>query len=253
MMSFVAKPNLPEKCSEVIIGQKYYPSLFMPLKNLNISVVTIPDDPYVDPRVGGHADLAVFHAGGEKWYFSEYLRESKAAQTLMQRGAEISFGNTSQSNVYPSDCAYNICVFGKKVICSERSDAGIVSFFTNSAYDIIRVKQGYARCSVCIVDEKAVITADRGIAEVCQSSGTDTLLIKPGYIELDGYDYGFIGGASFKISKHELAFTGSLDEHPDKSRIIAFLDKHAVRPVYITSRKIFDIGTAIPVNESADT
>ena len=73
----------------------------------------------------------------------------------------------------------------------------------------------------------------------------DVLRIRPGYIELIGYDYGFIGGAAFLINDHTLAFTGALDRHPDKDRILDFLAQHGVQPVFLTEVPIFDIGGAV--------
>ena len=45
--------------------------------------------------------------------------------------------------------------------------------------------------------------------------GIDVLLIRPGYIELPGYPYGFIGGTNGNLSKDIIVFSGSLKEHPD--------------------------------------
>ncbi|MCD8117342.1 MAG: hypothetical protein LUE21_09570 [Oscillospiraceae bacterium] len=73
----------------------------------------------------------------------------------------------------------------------------------------------------------------------------DVLEITPGYIELSGYQYGFIGGASFRLDAHTIAFTGTLDRHPDKMRILSFLAKHSVKPVFLTDRPLFDVGGAV--------
>ena len=61
---------------------------------------------------------------------------------------------------------------------------------------IVDVRQGYARCSTVIVGDSAIITQDRGIAGRARECGIDVLLVRPGHVRLDGYDTGFIGGAS---------------------------------------------------------
>ena len=114
---------------------------------------------------------------------------------------------------------------------------------------MIACKQGYARCSVCVVDENSIITADRGIAAAARKNGIDVLMIRPGFIALDGFPYGFIGGAAFKIAADILSFTGTLDRHPDKAAIEDFLSAKKIKPVYITHYPIFDIGGALPVTE----
>ena len=75
------------------------------------------------------------------------------------------------------------------------------------------------------------------------------LLISPKGVGLEGFDCGFIGGAAFKISRELLAFTGRLDEHPDRGAILAFLDRHGVRPLYLTDRPAFDIGSGLAITE----
>ena len=77
------------------------------------------------------------------------------------------------------------------------------------------------------------------------------LKIRPGYIDLPGFDYGFIGGASFKISDTKLAFTGRLDSHPDAELITEFASLHNVDIVYITDKPAFDIGGVIPITEAS--
>ena len=114
---------------------------------------------------------------------------------------------------------------------------------------MISCKQGYARCCTCVVDEGAIITSDRGIAAAARKKGIEVLEISAGHIALEGFPYGFIGGASFKLEKNILAFTGTLDRHPDREAIGQFLFLRKVHPVYITQEPVFDIGSAIPIIE----
>ena len=116
----------------------------------------------------------------------------------------------------------------------------------------INSRQGYSRCSVCVVSDNAIITTDEGICRGAEAHGIDVLKIQPGYIDLLGFDYGFIGGASFKISDTKLAFTGRLDKHPDAERIIEFASLHNVNIVYITDKPAFDIGGAVPITEASE-
>jgi hypothetical protein len=115
---------------------------------------------------------------------------------------------------------------------------------------IIHVNQGYTKCSVCVVDERSIITSDFGIAAAARQNGLDVLTIRQGYIELPGFEFGFIGGSAWKLSEHALAFTGRLDDHPDKDRILDYLTARVIEPVFLTDGPIFDIGSAIPIIEA---
>ena len=89
-------------------------------------------------------------------------------------------------------------------------------------YHPIFVTQGYANCSVAVVDERWIITADCGIARACRAAGLDVLQICPGFIR-SGMVLGFIGGCCGKLGADQLAFTGRLP------------DLHAERPEKIGS------------------
>ena len=75
------------------------------------------------------------------------------------------------------------------------------------------------------------------------------LEIRPGYIELEGFYYGIIGGASFKLSADELAFTGRLDAHSDFGAIMDFLAGRGVGATFLTGETAFDVGSVLPLTE----
>ena len=147
----------------------------------------------------------------------------------------------------------NVCILGDKVIYNPKTvpDTIVKCLTTGDRAVQISSRQGYSRCSVCVVSDNAIITADEGICRSAEAHGVNVLKIRPGYIDLPGFDYGFIGGASFKISDTKLAFTGRLDSHPDAEQMIGFASLHNVDIVYITDKPAFDIGGAIPITEAS--
>ena len=249
-MKAVEKPNLPEMVDTILIGEKYLKILEKPLEKLGINAVSVPANGFVDPRLSGHGDLSVLHTGGNFLWLTPYLRESRFADRLSGMGFALNFPEMLQSASYPGDAQLNVCICGKYAICNTSIvPINIANHLTSVGFEIIDCRQGYAKCSVCVVDEGAIITADRGIGTAARGVGLDVLLIEPGYIVLDGFNCGFIGGSSFKISRGKLAFTGSLNEHPSKNDISSFLRTHEVEAVFLTERPIFDIGSGIPIIE----
>jgi len=252
MSRFVSEPNLPDSCSTLIYGKKYAGILEKSLDSLHIESVLLPDNPDIDRRLSGHADLSVLHAGGERLFLAPYLKGSAFASQLQSRGAALDFPAAQQEHVYPRDAQLNCCVVGKHVICNPKTAArDIVDYLTIADNkSLLPVRQGYSRCAVCVVDGGSVITSDRGIAAAARAEGLRVLLIQEGHIRLDGYAYGFIGGAAFKLASDKLAFTGSLDLHPDRDAIRCFLAERGVEPVYLSHEPLFDIGSAIPLFEN---
>lgn len=254
MNSFVKNANLPLDADEIIIGEKYKEILYSPLIKACIEPLFVPDNPFVDKRLSGHADLSVFHAGEREVVLAPHLKGSEFVSSLENAGLSVRFATILQGEKYPNDAQLNAVIVGSHLIYSPKATSNeLVELLSKrKKLKAIQVKQGYVNCSVCVVDQNSIITADRGIAEKCTVGGMDVLLIRPGYFVLDGFNCGFIGGCTFKLSSRLLAFTGHIDMHPDKERIIDFLNLHSVVPVYLTSYPAFDIGGAVSIIEKEE-
>ncbi len=245
MEQFFKSPHLPDsKVRALIVGECYAARLSPALESFGVRVIPCPRNPYVDARLSYHSDLSVYHVGGKCFYLARHLRESELAKELEHLGASVRFSKARQGGEYPLDaslCALPLgdAVYHNAKICDE--------LIVQSTSRFENIKQGYAKCAVCPVSSDAAITADKGVARVLEKNGVRVLQVLPGGIVLDGFDEGFIGGAAFKIAPDVLAFTGSLDLHPDKEKIEEFLSECGVRPEYLTAGQAFDIGSAFPI------
>ena len=91
-------------------------------------------------------------------------------------------GKSKLKKEYPSDIAYNCALVGKHLFCNEKyTDAVILEYCKNNSVKIINTKQGYAKCSICIVSDNAIITADKNIYK--QPDGFQDLNTKIARIE----------------------------------------------------------------------
>ena len=104
------------------------------------------------------------------------------------------------------------------------------------------VKHGYAKCSICSVGENAIITADPSIAKTAKKNGIDVLKTEASHTRLDGYDCGFIGGASGDDGEN-IYFCGNLEKHPDGEKIKEFCKKHGRGVVCLSDEPLYDYGT----------
>ena len=245
MSKCVNVPHLPEgKVGLIAIGEKYLERLGRALGARGIEVIWLPDARDVDARLAGHADLSLLHLGGNRLVSACGDAVSDALSSL---GFEL-LRVSAPGRAYPDDCVLNACIVGKRFI--HRLDITEPAVLHNlEGFELVNVAQGYTKCCTCVVDENSVITSDHGIAIFARRAGLDVLEISPGHIELEGFDYGFIGGATFKLSNSELAFTGRIDRHPDFGRIIGFLSERKIEAVYLTDGPAFDIGSAVLLKE----
>ena len=225
----------------LLIGKRYEPELAQSLGAQGIEVIWLPDNKDIDPRLAGHADLSVFFGHG-------YIVAAKGAYStivnlLTNRGYTVIQAEREQGPEYPDDVGLCVCATGKyKIYDPKTVDPAVVPLLGGK---LVPVNQGYTRCAAAVVDDHSIITADAGVSRATKNAGMDVLDIATGYIELKGYDQGFIGGASFKIDNNVVAFTGKLTGHPDEGRIYEFLARHGQKALILTDRPIFDIGGAI--------
>lgn len=252
MIKFVKKPLLPTDCSDLVISGRYFDCFENKLKELGIRAFLLSDNRQLPKETAYHTDLSVFHAGGNLLYISPYYNDSPFSERLYVAGFEIRYFEKSLSEKYPEDAGGNVCYFGKCAVLNTRTaDPGIKKHLDSCGAVQIDVKQGYTKCNICVVDEQSLITNDRIIYEKAKRAGMDVLLSDPTYIRLEGFPHGFIGGSAFKSAWDKLCFTGVLDCFPEieKKRILDFLDRKGIEPVFLSELPLFDIGGAVPLLE----
>ena len=248
MPHFLKAPNLPEgQVCVVAVGEDYAEEICSALSSIGIKSISCPNNPFVDERLRSHIDLSVFHLGENRFIISSIILQSSFADELKNVGAELITSVSTLKPDYPFDASLCALVVGDKLFHNLKySDKLLID---NSCSKKVHINQGYAKCAVCLLSKTAAITADTGLAKAMKNEGIDVLEISSSGIELEGYNEGFIGGSAFKIAPDKLAFTGSLNNHPDKSEIFEFLKIHKITPAFLTEKPIFDAGSVIPILE----
>ena len=160
---------------------------------------------------------------------------------------KVFHGNPAQLGPqYPADCIYNACSTGRFFIHNLKiTDPSLLALAEDSSLIKIHVSQGYTRCSTLPVDENSIITYDQGIARACrEQNGPDVLLVRPGHVNLPGYNCGFIGGCGGRVG-NEIVFNGNLSAHPDFEAIKDFIQERGLGLVYFKDEPLTDIGSVI--------
>lgn len=248
--SFVNTPNLPNNTVlSLLVGEKYVNILGKILEKQGISVISIPKNPHIAPSLAFHADMSVCHLGGDLLVAAKCLYED--LKKRLPNTLRLKKAGQEQSPEYPNDIGMNACIVGENLIHNlNYTDPVIINEAKRLHIKALNVKQGYTKCSVCVLKSDRIITSDKGIHETVLNSGITSLLISSGHIRLDGYDTGFLGGACGKLSDKIIAFTGKLSAHPDEKRIFNFITEAGLEAIFLTDGEIFDIGSIIPILEN---
>lgn len=245
-MKPVFTPNLPDGPVGLVAVSAQAPDVVATLVGQGIEAVKIAPTSNLPWPVASHADLQLLHLGQNRVLLSQ--EASNIVPILQQHGFITELLSKPLGECYPNDISLNFLLLKNRCLglCSN-IPLQLLNFCNYTGLQQIPVKQGYARCSVAVVAQNAVMTADRPLAGLFTAAGLDVLMLAPGGIRLDGYDTGFIGGCCGLIDKHRLAFTGNLKEYRSGNEVLAFLQKYHVTPVYLTAGELRDIGGILPL------
>ncbi|MPM74960.1 hypothetical protein SDC9_121949 [bioreactor metagenome] len=248
-MKFLENPFLPKRdVSHVVVGAQYFHILRDPLHDLKITPIKSPVFKQTDARVSSHPDMMMFVCKNKVFCAPEIKKELHTS--LSSYGFELLAGEKETAINYPENIRFNCLPIGSFFFHKlNHTDPKILYDVKFLSLQLIDVAQGYTKCSVAPIADKALITADQKIAGICEKLGFDVLLIREGFIDLEGYPYGFIGGCCGMIGQNKICFSGRLDHHTDYEKIMLFLDKHKVKPYWLTQQKAFDVGSIIPILE----
>ncbi|MGF6375399.1 hypothetical protein M2140_000433 [Clostridiales Family XIII bacterium PM5-7] len=218
--------NIP--MNKLFISEKANDGLIKYLTEKGYQVEFIASDGIVDDAISHHPDIFLCKMG-------------------VDDNAPIFFAeNQDLGKDYPKDIAFNAACTGKYFI-HNLSNTNEKLLLAAKAMDmvLVDVNQGYTKCSTVVVDWNAIITYDEGIAQACEKfKGLDVLKVSPGHVHLDGYDTGFIGGASGRVGK-EIIFNGDLSAHPDAQSIIDFIHGHSLACKWFPNYPLTDIGSIL--------
>ena len=224
-----------------IVLSEEHPQFHAALRRRGIHTLAVRRCDLLDSPVASHADMQLLALDTKTVLLSPYQPQLKAQ--LSQLGLTVLTGPALEKE-YPRDVPYNALRLGNHYICNHKTVSAVArSHWQKLGCREIAVKQGYASCSTCVVDERSIITADAGIAGAATAAGLCVLQIRPGFIQIPKYDTGFIGGSG--RTDDAVIFTGKLESHPDGAQMRSFIRIRNLQIVELADGPLIDIGGMI--------
>lgn len=232
MSSFVMSDEYPMLCNAVY----------------NIGYDIVPSDKILQfhKPEQRHIDMQMLKINNDIFLLKEC---TELRRKLDNRGYNIVLCKNNITKYYPSCVALNcIYICGKLYGREDAIDNSVKKYCSNNNIEIVNVNQGYTRCSTAVIGKDAAITADTTIYEALKNNDIDVLKIDSGSIKLEGYNYGFIGGACTMLNDNILIFFGDAKTHPNYPIIEKFCIIHNVKILnLIDDSPLIDIGGAIKI------
>lgn len=207
----------------------------------DVEIIAVPDCPELPSPVCSHADMLLFKVNENLWVVEK--RTSERLDFIPDGINVITDTFDFHAKLeYPHDIRFNAALISDFLFCREKYISPVILENVNAK--VVDVRQGYAKCSVCTVNDYSFITADLSLKKAGDKCGLDVLLISPGHILLNGYDYGFIGGAS-ALCGNKIFFFGDIRKHPDYQSIHEFISVRGVEEIILCENQIYDFGGAL--------
>lgn len=214
------------------------------LKQIDYDVVIAENNKKVLPQLANHVDLSILRINEQTFAIDEYNKN--IIELLKYEGYNILKIKMQDNALYPYDCMLNHCIISDKIICNIKSlDKTLKALYEDNSLEIINVNQGYVGCSTIVLNN-SLITDDESIYKVAIKNHIESILVSKGSVSLEGFDYGFIGGASFVDDENKsVVFFGNIRLHNDYKKIKEFITSKGFTINYISDFPLTDYGGAV--------
>lgn len=226
---------------KTIILTDFDKALISELRDCGYNTLTFTKAKGFDGFLGYHTDLFFLRINNTLFVSDAVVFNNKSISTEIIKVHSVSQG-------YPFEAGLNCLYINNKIFCNTKTiHPQVKKFAEQHGIQMIHTNQGYTKCSVAVVGENAAITEDVGLYKTLIENGVDILLVEKGYVQLVGYDYGFIGGASIYDSLNQTVFFfGDINAVPYSQNIYNFCEKHKTKVVcLIKDKPLTDYGSAI--------
>lgn len=160
-------------------------------------------------------------------------------------------GESAASLPYPHHISLNALITEDLFLHRlDSTDRILLNLAEKSQRELIHTKQGYSRCSCAYVGNDAFVTEDRGIWEILRSLGKKVFYRPHTNVFLEGFDFGFIGGALslIHIGSHDLLLiSGDLTRYQFGDALKSFLNEEKIPYECIGNGPLMDRGSIIEI------
>ncbi|QQK07719.1 DUF6873 family GME fold protein [Miniphocaeibacter halophilus] len=224
-------------------SSKQFKNLLNDLKIDYIETIKCKD---LDLPVDDHPDMVIHPVNYSTFvvyneHFDYYLDKTKKYNINIIKSKE------KLNPKYPKDILLNISrlnnyYFYKKDFIDEN-----LQYLLDKENTGITVNQGYAKCSSMIIKENTVITTDLKLHKIFLNLGLKSYLLNPNFIDLSGYNTGFIGGTCGNIGKDEVIFYGNLKKYKYYEELRKILEREKIDYYYPNVDTFIDRGSIIGI------
>jgi hypothetical protein len=193
------------------------------------------------PAISGHPDI-FFCQAKQELAVAPNLPE-KYFSALQKHGVKFTTGQKPVGNTYPHTSHYNAVVSQTHLIHNiNYTDKSLLQICRG--LKTIHVNQGYTRCNLISLNGSVFITSDPGFNKTLTDHGLNCHYFPPHEIYLEGFTYGFLGGAC-GILEQKLFVCGNLNLHNWGNKFRNVAENAGYEMIELCNTPLHDTGSII--------
>lgn len=235
-----------ERVKAVIISYKSSQQFKNLLNDLKIDYIETIKCKDLDIPVDDHPDMVIHPVDYNSFvvynkYYDYYINK------LKKYNINVIKSKSMLSLKYPKDILLNVSRLNNYYFYKEDFIDENLKDLLDKENTGIMVNQGYSKCSSMIIKENTVITSDIKLHKKFSSLGLKSYLLPPNFIDLPGYNTGFIGGTCGSIGKDEIIFYGNIKKYKYYEELRKILEKEKINYYYPNVDTFIDRGSIIGI------
>ena len=222
------------------------------LEALGYYLIEVPSSQKVYQEISSHTDIFVSKIKDyiivEPSFYDCFINQLKKYNLYSFYRNNIIEADYYVQEKYPLDIAYNICTTGNYAIHNFKyTSKTILQILNKEKIQLIDVKQGYTNCSIAVIDDKSLITTDKGIYNKISKYNLDVLFVDNNLdiklLKKDKYSdkKGFIGGCISRID-NKIIVTGDLNKIDTDKKIRYFIENKGLEIIEFKDLDVIDYG-----------
>lgn len=219
------------------------------IESLGFKVVASEYLDFLYEGVKGHPDLQ-FAPVGDRLICHRGISKVKLRE-LQGHGVECVQSLSALALPYPGHVILNASIGGGALVHrTDITDGALLEEAIRKGLRLIDVRQGYGRCSTSYIGEGCFATNDRGVAAALSENGFRVFISPYGDVELEGFDYGFLGGCLSMVmagTDRLVLVSGNLNEYVMGRELREFIKSSGAIPVEVGKGRLKDRGSVLQV------
>jgi hypothetical protein len=237
------------KDSLLIVDPRTPDSEVREIEALGFKVVAAECLDFLYEGVKGHPDLQ-FAPVGDRLICHRGISLEKLKE-FQGHGIECIPSYAALALPYPGHVILNASIGGGALIHrTDITDGALLEEAIRQGLRLIDVRQGYGRCSTSYIGNGCFATNDSGVAAALSENGFRVFISPYGDVELEGFDYGFLGGCLSSVvtgSDRLVLVSGNLNEYVMGRELREFIISSGAIPIEVGKGRLKDRGSVLQV------